>query len=277
MRREAGSPRLLLSSGVGAALGRESRVTGGEFLVALDVSGADHGAGGQALVRMAGIVERDWLVPTRTELRHRFDARSRSVKAASIRWYDSIVLNETAAKADAAIAGAVLAEALIAEGPDEATSMLLRRLRFAGIAVKWDEVVRAACDGQIAAPRLDADAIVPWDGRRELERLAPVDLAVPSGRRVRLDYTDDGQVVAAVKLQELFGLAETPLLGASRTPVTFSLLSPAGRPVQVTRDLRSFWHNTYPEVRRELRARYPKHPWPEDPWSAEPTARTKRR
>ncbi|MFA6955669.1 MAG: ATP-dependent RNA helicase [Thermoanaerobaculia bacterium] len=276
-RREAGSPRLLLSSGSGATLARESGVVGGEFLVALDVSGADHGPGGQALVRMASIVEREWLVPTRVELRHRYDRRSRSVKATSIRWYDAIVLNESAAKADPSVAGEVLAQGLIDDGPDEATLLLIRRLRFAGIAFEWEAAVRAVCEGEVSAPRLDADALVPWEARRDLDRFAPVDFPVPSGRRARLEYTEDGQVVASVKLQELFGLAETPLLGPSRTPVTFSLLSPAGRPVQTTRDLRSFWQNTYPEVRRELRARYPKHPWPEDPWSAEPTARTKKR
>ena len=78
-------------------------------------------------------------------------------------------------------------------------------------------------------------------------------------------------------LQELFALAEMPRLGPRREPVTFALLSSAGRPVQRTRDLRSFWETTYPEVRRELRARYPKHPWPEDPWTATPTRRTTRR
>jgi ATP-dependent helicase HrpB len=84
-------------------------------------------------------------------------------------------------------------------------------------------------------------------------------------------------VCASVKLQELFGLADTPLLGPRRVPVTFSLLAPSGRPVQTTRDLRSFWERTYPEVRRELRGRYPRHPWPEDPWTATPTARTTRK
>ena len=86
----------------------------------------------------------------------------------------------------------------------------------------------------------------------------------------------DGRVAAAVKLQELFGLAETPTLGPRRVPVTFSLLAPNGRPVQTTRDLRSFWQGAYQEVRRELRGRYPKHPWPEDPWTAVPTHRTTR-
>jgi ATP-dependent helicase HrpB len=81
-------------------------------------------------------------------------------------------------------------------------------------------------------------------------------------------------VVAAAKLQELFGLAETPRVGPRQVPVVFELLAPNGRPVQTTRDLRSFWERTYPEVRKELRGRYPRHPWPEDPWRAEPTHRT---
>jgi ATP-dependent helicase HrpB len=113
--------------------------------------------------------------------------------------------------------------------------------------------------------------------RSRLDRLAPERLALPSGRTARLDYREDGSIVAAVKLQELFGLAETPSIGPDRAAVVFELLAPNGRPVQTTRDLRSFWERTYPEVRRELRGRYPRHPWPEDPWAAEPTHRTTRR
>ena len=79
-----------------------------------------------------------------------------------------------------------------------------------------------------------------------------------------------------MKLQEVSGLAETPLLGPGRVPVTFVLLAPNQRPVQVTRDLRSFWTRGYPEVRKELRGRYPKHPWPDDPWTATPTHRARR-
>ena len=93
---------------------------------------------------------------------------------------------------------------------------------------------------------------------------------------MRLEYDDDGTVSASVKLQEVFGLAETPRIGRRREPVLLALLAPNGRPVQLTRDLRSFWDRTYPEVRKELRGRYPKHPWPEDPWTAPPTARAKR-
>jgi ATP-dependent helicase HrpB len=100
---------------------------------------------------------------------------------------------------------------------------------------------------------------------------------VPSGRTTKLEYHEDGSVSAAVKLQELFGLAESPRLGPRHEPVVFDLLAPNGRPVQKTRDLRSFWNTTYQEVRKELRGRYPRHPWPDDPWTAPATHRTKPR
>ena len=112
----------------------------------------------------------------------------------------------------------------------------------------------------------------------QLDRLAPTHLAVPSGSHIRLAYAVDGSApVLAVKLQEMFGLADTPTVNEGRTQVLLHLLSPAQRPIQVTQDLRSFWANTYPSVRKELRGRYPKHPWPEDPWNAPPTRRTVKR
>ena len=110
-----------------------------------------------------------------------------------------------------------------------------------------------------------------------IDRDAPDTLAVPSGRAMRIDYAADGTVSVAVKLQELFGLADTPRLGAGKVPVTFHLLAPNARPVQSTQDLKSFWATTYPEVRKQLRGRYPRHPWPDDPWTATPTHRTTRR
>jgi ATP-dependent RNA helicase HrpB len=110
--------------------------------------------------------------------------------------------------------------------------------------------------------------------KKRVEKQQPR-LQLPSGRSVTLDVREDGSIVASVKLQELFGLAETPKIG--QTPVTFELLAPNGRPVQVTKDLRSFWNGAYQQVRKELRARYPKHPWPEDPWTATPTHRTRRK
>lgn len=119
--------------------------------------------------------------------------------------------------------------------------------------------------------------LLPPGGAARLEREAPAALTVPSGRPVRLDYTRGPVPVLAVKLQELFGCAETPAVAEGRVPVLVHLLSPAGRPLQVTADLASFWREGYEAVRREQRGRYPKHPWPEDPLAAEATAGTRRR
>ena len=112
--------------------------------------------------------------------------------------------------------------------------------------------------------------------QRQLEEWAPSHLRVPTGSRVRVDYHDPGGPAVSVRLQEVFGLAETPRLGRGRVPLTFRLLSPAQRPVQVTRDLAGFWRGSYAEVRKEMRGRYPRHYWPEDPLSAAPTRGARR-
>jgi ATP-dependent helicase HrpB len=113
--------------------------------------------------------------------------------------------------------------------------------------------------------------------QRELAEWAPTHLELPGGLRLRVDYRGEGAPAVAVKLQQVFGLATTPRLGHGRVPVTFRLLSPAQRPVQVTRDLASFWRGAYAEVRRQLRGRYPRHDWPEDPLAAPPPRRGPRR
>jgi len=113
--------------------------------------------------------------------------------------------------------------------------------------------------------------------RKLLDERAPTAIMVPSGRRITLDYTAGDIPVLAVKLQEMFGLAATPTVAAGRAPVLVHLLSPAGRPVQITRDLKGFWETGYQEVKKELKGRYPRHPWPDDPWNAVPTGRPRRR
>jgi ATP-dependent helicase HrpB len=118
-------------------------------------------------------------------------------------------------------------------------------------------------------------AMLPREQARRLEEGAPTHLSVPSGSRISVQYTADSAPVLAVKLQELFGLAETPTVAWGRSPVLLHLLSPAGRPIQITGDLRNFWNTVYPEVKKELKGRYPRHPWPDDPWSALPTRRAK--
>jgi ATP-dependent helicase HrpB len=120
-------------------------------------------------------------------------------------------------------------------------------------------------------------ARVEWGARARLDRLAPTHLEVPSGSRIAIDYSDAAQPVLAVKLQEVFGLLDTPRIGEGRVPITMHLLSPAGRPVQVTRDLASFWRAGYFEVKKDLKGRYPRHPWPDDPLVAPPTRRVKPR
>jgi ATP-dependent helicase HrpB len=137
--------------------------------------------------------------------------------------------------------------------------------------------VEQAAQGCRSLSDVDMGRDLPRQVLDDLARLAPDSLMVPSGRSHRLEYHEDGTVSTSVKLQELFGMGETPTIGARHEPVLLILLAPNGRPVQTTRDLRSFWTRTYPEVRKELRGRYPKHPWPEDPWTATPTARTTKR
>jgi ATP-dependent helicase HrpB len=319
-RRGPASPAVRLSSGAGAVIGQESGVRDGEFLIALDVHApaGRASADAEARIRLASRVEREWLKPTSSEIAHRFDHSSGTVKAARIERYDALVLSEHAIAPDPDVAAQLLAEAWLERGPRGDDERLLRRLRFAGLldlgsttnsgsqhatahsprgagpgvargdplrslrgalraAIDVTELVRSAAR---RARRLDEIRIeegLPANVRRILDDNAPEAMAVPSGRHARLEYSEDGMVSASVKLQELFGVAETPRVGPRREPVLLALLAPNGRPVQLTRDLRSFWDRTYPEVRKELRGRYPKHPWPEDPWNAPPTHRTKAR
>jgi ATP-dependent helicase HrpB len=119
-------------------------------------------------------------------------------------------------------------------------------------------------------------SLLTWEQRRDLDRLAPTHLIVPSGSIIRIDYATADLPVLAVRLQEMFGCKETPRVAGGKVPLLLHLLSPAKRPVQVTQDLAGFWTGSYHDVRKELRGRYPKHHWPDDPLTAPPTAKSKR-
>jgi ATP-dependent helicase HrpB len=274
-RRANDRSRLLLASGRGATMGRESAVAEGEWIVALELTSGRPGQA-EALVRIASRVEPGWLVPTARAVEHRLDDAG-VVKAFDVSRYGAIVMTEQPVAADLVERARLLAAAWRERPMGEAAEQLLRRARFAGVDLDVVALSEAAAASARSIHDVDIVAALPWDAARALDSGAPASLSVPSGRPARLEYREDGSVYAAVKLQELFGLAETPRLGPRRQPLVIELLAPNGRPVQTTTDLRSFWERTYPEVRKELRGRYPKHPWPEDPWTATPTHRTTRR
>ncbi|MHA1128585.1 MAG: ATP-dependent helicase C-terminal domain-containing protein, partial [Alphaproteobacteria bacterium] len=119
-------------------------------------------------------------------------------------------------------------------------------------------------------------SMLDWDAMQMLDRLAPAAISAPTGTRLAVDY-DGEQPSVSVRLQEMFGLNQHPVVGPDRLPVLIELLSPAQRPVQTTADLPGFWANSYGDVRKDMRGRYPRHPWPEDPTVAEPTRRVKPR
>ena len=275
-RRGPGDPRVLLASGHGGIIGPESGVRGGEYLVALDVQSGHRGEHTEARIRMASEVDRAWLVPAAVERVHEFDAASGTVRARKREKLGALVLKERDIPVDAAVAAEHLAAAYLRHGLDEEDRQLLERLRFAGVDVDLPAVAMRAAATRKQLDQVDLADGLEWHVKQQLEEQAPASFTAPSGRTHRLEYRADGTVALSIKLQELFGLEATPLIGRRREPLLILLLAPNGRPVQTTRDLRSFWTTTYPEVRKELRGRYPKHPWPEDPWSAVATARTTR-
>ncbi|MGY6518144.1 MAG: ATP-dependent helicase HrpB [Lysobacteraceae bacterium] len=157
-------------------------------------------------------------------------------------------------------------------------------LSDAALAERLEDWLMPALQGltrlDALAPEAFAEALkspLDWSARTAVNRLAPTRVRVPSGLERAVHYACGEAPVLAVKVQELFGLADTPRILDGAVPLTLHLLSPAGRPLQVTTDLAGFWERTWPEVRREMKGRYPRHPWPEDPWSATATHRAKPR
>ena len=276
-KRRADSPeRLTLATGHGASLAYPG-VRDGDYLVALDVVAAQRDGVSESRIRSASRVEREWIVPTSREVEHRIDPESGRVRAARVERYEAIVLSETPINVDPVMAAGLLRDAWLDREPDPDAAELFRRLRFAHLDIDVRAVVYQAALSARSLGDIKVEGALPFGVKQALAERAPGAIVVPSGRTMKLQYAEDGSVSASVKLQELFGLAESPSIGPDRVAVTFHLLAPNGRPVQTTRDLRSFWERTYPEVKKELRGRYPRHPWPEDPWSAVPTHRTTRR
>jgi len=305
-RRDEVNPlRYTLANGRGARLHEQTALLGEPWLVALDLR---HEARDSLILAAAPfdprVLERDYPQRFVRERVLRWNESRDAVEAFEERRYAAIVLERRSVPVQPEDALPALLAAIRSKGLDALPwSESARRLRLRVQALRaWmpelglpdvsDAQLLATLDDWLAPylsgkRRLDAlgaeelsqalSSLLDHAQRQALDAQAPDALTVPSGQTRKLEYAPDAPPVLAVKLQELFGLADTPRVGGGRVPVTLHLLSPAGRPIQVTQDLKGFWERTYPEVKKELKGRYPRHPWPDDPWSAAPTHRAKPR
>ncbi|MFL6551114.1 MAG: ATP-dependent helicase HrpB [Povalibacter sp.] len=299
--------RYLLSGGRGARLGGAQRLARSEFLVVAELDAGER----EALIRVAAPITREELelefaghIETRERIE--WDSREQAVLMQRERWLGALNLeSRRLVHADPAKIAAALIEGIRELGlgilPWNAASRALQaRMEFARhVETRADQIWPDVSDEHLLstpekwlAPwlegmsrrdhlaRLDLHqaliSLLDWNQQQRLNELAPTHLEVPSGSRIPIDYSGSTPTVS-VRLQEVFGLHATPTVGAGSVPLTLHLLSPAHRPVQVTRDLVSFWSRGYADVKKELKGRYPKHYWPDDPLTAVATARAKPR
>ena len=303
-RRPGREGRYALANGRGAIFAEPQTLARQELIVAVELDDRER----DARILLAAPLERSALLEhfadrlRRTE-RVEWSSRDEAVIARHTLELDGLVLDEKPLTTPAAEAArtamlAGLRELGIAALPwdrdtrdlQARSEFVRRQLAASPEAASWPAMSDAALldslerwlaawlDGITRREHLAklplADALraqLSFTQQRQLAEWAPTHLALPGGTRLRVDYLDENAPLVSVRLQEVFGLAATPLLGRERVPVTFRLLSPAQRPVQVTRDLQSFWRGAYAEVRKDLRGRYPKHYWPENPLEAQPT------
>lgn len=306
-RRAGGEGRFTLTNGRGAHFGEPQALARQELIVAVDLDDRER----DARIRLAAPLSREDIDEQMASRLVRSDsvewnAREQAVLARQVLRLDGLVLEESALpEVPREAARAAMLEGIHQLGIEslpwnrEARDLQARVgfvRRLGRDYERWPDLADAALAASIGdwlAPWLDGitrrghlarvpllDALLArlsWDERRELDALAPTHLAVPSGSRIHIDYVDENAPAVSVRLQEVFGLETTPRIGAGRVPVTFKLLSPAQRPVQVTRDLASFWRGAYADVRKDMRGRYPRHYWPENPLEAEPVRGVRRR
>jgi ATP-dependent helicase HrpB len=302
--REGGTGRYVLANGRGAALPGPAALARSEYIVVAALDAGER----EARIHLAAPVELALLLEHFGHLVHEetsvaWDARSEAVSARRVSCLGELVLREEPVRDAGAAALAAMVEGIRSMGlqclpwtreleqwrarvafsrqhdphgdagwPDVSDAALL------AAATDWlgpwlEGVTRRDHLARVDL-RAALHALLDHAARRRLDAIAPAQLTVPSGSRIAIDYSS-GMPTLAVRLQEVFGLARSPTVAEGRVPVTLELLSPARRPVQVTRDLESFWTRGYHEVRRELKGRYPKHYWPEDPREATPTHRVR--
>ena len=304
-RDEANALRYTLANGRGARLHENTALHGEPWLVVLDIQHETR----DSLIRAAAPfdprgLERDYPHQFVRERVLRWNEERQAVEAFEEHRYAAIVLERRSVPVkpeDAlpALLSAVRSRGLAILPWSENAQRLRARMQAvrawmpelglpdvsdAALLDRLDHWLAPYLQGKRRLDALQAEelsqalgSLFDYEQRRQLDAQAPESLTVPSGMTRRLDYAPGEPPVLAVKLQELFGLADTPRVAGGRIPVTLHLLSPAGRPIQVTQDLKGFWERTYPEVKKELKGRYPRHPWPDDPWTAVPTHRAKPR
>jgi ATP-dependent helicase HrpB len=302
--RGSGSGRYLLAGGRGAALPGPSALARSDYLVVAALDAGDREARIQLAAPLdASLLEQHFGALVVETTRVEWDPRSESVAASRQRRLGDLVIEEAPLRGNVVGASQAMIEGIRALGLSclpwtrELTQWRARvafaRANDAQGPKTWPDVTDAALLRTLEnwlGPWLDGitrrehlarvdlrgalQGMLEWSAQRRLDTFAPTHLPVPSGSRIAIDYSS-GAPTLSVRLQEVFGLSNSPRVADGRVPVTMELLSPARRPVQVTRDLESFWSHGYYEVRRELKGRYPKHYWPDDPREAVPTRRTR--
>ena len=304
-RRSPGASRGVMVGGTGVVLMDSSVVRDAELFVAVEVDAGPRRQLSEARVRLASAVRPEWLAAmfpgaVREQRELIFDSERERVVERWQELFDDLVLRQNVrVDVDPLLAGAVLAEAarrdpLRAACVGDAERAWLQRVQFlqrwmpelalpADVDALLADAVGALCAGcRSFAEVRSADVLGVLRGllthaqRAALDREAPAQYRLPSGRMTSVAYADGKAPAVAARIQELFGLTATPRIAAGRVPLVIQLLAPNHRPVQITDDLESFWRTTYPEVRKQLRGRYPKHAWPEDPFTEPPTSRIRR-
>ncbi len=295
----------VMVNGRGAAMEPHLALAREPFLAIAEIAG---GAASARILAAAAITPEEIasLAGERIEARDEvsFDLAAKALRARSVRRLGAVLLGDKPLPVPATEDTArVLARGLASLGMpalpwSDAARQMRDRVAFLRGAegMEWPDVsdpVLAATIADWLAPHLVGkrgladlspgelrealEALIPWDKRRRLDDEAPTHITVPTGSAVPVDYAAEGGPAVSVRVQELFGLAEHPAIGGGRVPLVLNLLSPAHRPIQVTRDLPAFWRGSWSDVRSDMRGRYPRHPWPEDPAQAEPTRRAKPR
>jgi ATP-dependent RNA helicase HrpB len=305
-RRPGADARYTLANGRGAHFAETQSLGRQEFIVAVDLDDRER----DARILLAAPITRDDIETHFADRIERsesiaWNSREQAVNARRIVRLDALILEEQPlpqVPADAARAAMLegVRELGVSALPWTRDARDLQaRIEFVRRAIpgaQWPAVDDASLGVSLDAwlapwlegvtrrdhlarvPLADAlRALLPYDQQRRLDELAPTHLEAPTGSRIRIDYLDESAPVVSVRLQEVFGLQESPRLAGGSVPITFKLLSPAQRPVQVTRDLAGFWRGSYADVRKDMRGRYPKHYWPENPLEAEPTRGVRRR